>query len=164
MQRVTSGSMSRALISTYTVARVPTTSSVSRSVGIGVPSESGNLASSLADRSAIARCAGRCGCLAWTIRSWCTTTTPSRVACTSSSMPSAPSSIARTNAAIEFSGWVWCAPRWEILSGDRVVGLRSVIPLGSSFVLDEREAMSTRERGQSALTRRGLGRLPDEAP
>jgi len=39
-----------------------------------------------------------------------------------------------------------------------------VISLGSSFVLDEREAMSTGGLGQSALTWRGLGRLPDEAP
>ena len=49
--------------------------------------------------------------------SWWMTTIPSEVAWTSSSMASAPSSIARRKAGMEFSGSVWCAPRWEIVSG-----------------------------------------------
>ena len=51
--------------------------------------------------------------------SWCTISTPSALRRTSSSTPSAPSSRARANAAIVFSGATADAPRWPRTSGRR---------------------------------------------
>src|SRR5215213_2498906 len=53
-------------------------------------------------------------------------TTRSRVACTSSSMPSAPSSSARANAGSVFSRRSRDAPRWAISSMATAMSPRSV--------------------------------------
>src|SRR5437867_4528132 len=65
-----------------------------------------------------------------------TTTSRSRVSCTSSSTMGAPTAAARRNAASVFSGQVPLAPRWAMMSGAMLPGLRRRTRVGQTRLPD----------------------------
>ena len=108
------------LISICSTAHSRVAARASASVGMGSPCIRNSMISDNV-KSAMRPCAPVSRV---SVESWKTTATPSRVTCTSSSIPSAPTASARSKARRVFSGASADAPRWAMQQG--VIGEKSM--------------------------------------